>query len=146
MEYGLCKRGHVRSPQNVGKDRSCKLCRRITQPIWIQENKTHRDEIVKLWGMRNASRAKENRIRWDKANPEARNKINEVWRGKNKDKRRAASAKWRRENPNKVKAQEVKRRGIKSEASGVATAKQIKDRVEYSETFVHIAARSPTNI
>lgn len=39
-EYKLCKRGHVRSPENLTKHGACRICRNITSHNYYEKNKT----------------------------------------------------------------------------------------------------------
>lgn len=45
--YKLCKRGHVRSPENVNKDRKCKECRKAYEQS--PARKEHKKEYKKAY-------------------------------------------------------------------------------------------------
>ena len=52
--YKLCKRGHVRSPENVGKRGECKICK----TIWRQENPEKAILAVRRWEQNNPEKAR----------------------------------------------------------------------------------------
>lgn len=119
-----CKRGHVRTAENVNKWGACKECLKITNAKWKAENAEKVSEYKKEWAERNPEKIKsiqrENHIKnkekkkeYQKRNRESIRKNALRYRHRNLEKCRATSSRWQKENPDKSNAQTRKRQAAK---------------------------------
>jgi len=81
-----CKNGHLRSPENLTKSQSCKICQ---------------SQHAKKWRENNPERMKEFRDKWKAENPELDRLTKKKWDDNNSDKRRISERRRYRENPEK---------------------------------------------
>lgn len=56
----FCKRGHLRTPENLTKDRTCKICK---------------DELSKIWRQNNLERIQQHQAKWRKDNSIKREQV-----------------------------------------------------------------------
>ena len=100
---------------------------------WRKENRERHNESNRKWREANRERAKEYNRKWRESNQEWHKKNSRKWREKNPERAKEYVRKWRKENPEKVVAKGQKRRALKANADGTATAEQIKARFQYHE-------------
>lgn len=98
---------------------------------WCEANLERHKENCRRWREANRERENETARKWRKANPERAKEADRKWYEANKERKKESGRKWRRENPGKVVAKFQRRRALKANAAGTATAEQIKARFQY---------------
>ena len=82
------------------------------------------------WYKTHSELAKERSRKWYEKHPERKKEQNRKWKEANPERRKEHNRKW---NPERKKASSHKRRALKANADGSATAEQIKARFQYHE-------------
>lgn len=136
-EYPLCKRGHVRSPDNLYGDGSCKQCKKeyaaknyLLDPKkflnrgkkWVKNNPdkvkkindrytSNNPDRVKASQKKHASKdsTKQKKNLFLKMNPHIRNKYRSNYVSKNREKINELNRNWAKNNPDKMLANTRKR-------------------------------------
>jgi hypothetical protein len=94
MQYKKCKRGHLRSPENLTASRTCKQCEadrerstkcKTQRKAYRKTNHESCRAATKAWNKVNVKRCRAKKRAWDKAHPE---KLRAMWTVK-RHKRRA---------------------------------------------------------
>ena len=104
-----CKRGHLRSEDNLDSKRSCVLCK---------------NERSKAWGLEHPQANKLAVIKYRATHPEKKKAINDAWKAANPEKDKAIRRAWVVSNPEAVRATWHRRKARKLEAGGSFTAQQ----------------------
>lgn len=99
-----CKRGHERTPENVHKNGTCKLCQKERLAQYNKDHPEKQKTIQKRWRDNNPSKVKEKMARWRAANIEKAKEQGRAYRLANPEKTALKNKKYRTESPGKLKA------------------------------------------
>src|ERR1035437_2747429 len=131
----ICKRGHLRTPENVNKNNACKECEAIASKLRYKNPSKPRPktlgslEVYRFWYFKNADKIRKRCREYNR-----RKRLENPKYGRSSlEKRREFSRKWVRENPEKIKARDHKRRTLKSNAGGFFSVLEWKNLCEKYE-------------
>lgn len=130
--YKLCKRGHVRSPENSYPSGRCRLCAYVT---------------VAAYAIKNSDKVKKRKAEWTSLNVQKIRASQKKYCAKNPEKVKSARDNFKANNPVKFKGQQLKSRLKLAEKNKPARAQKARERralnpVEYREKMRRIYANN----
>ena len=71
-----CKNGHPKTPENIGKNNLCKICKKNRSARYYEKTKDHQKEYSKKWREANPVKVAEYNAQWNKKNRGRKKEIN----------------------------------------------------------------------